>query len=74
MTSKYSSFGGRESSRITERERKCFGKDSEIVFGPVEIEEMAAHLIRNVDQVVEDVSMQLGTKVTLKIRICTEET
>lgn len=48
--------------------------DSETGFGPVEIEQMAGHSIRNVDYVPEDVSMQLGTKVTLKISLCTKET
>lgn len=31
------------------------------------------HPIRNIDYVLEDVTMQLGTKVTLKTRLCTKE-
>lgn len=50
----------------------CFG-DRKIDFGLVDIEETAGHPIRNIDYILEDVSIQLGTKVILKTRLCTKE-
>lgn len=71
MTYEHPSLVARKAVVSARKKGDDFG-DSKIGFGLVDIEEMAGHPISNIDYVLEDVSMQLGTKVTLKTRLCTK--